>query len=94
LFPPGQEHLHEALAEEILQQILRNEKDPDPSYYMRARGFAAYLTPTDCTEVSVERLAAAVNMHKNSRASIRDYMIEKHEDDSLCVERAALLHPR
>ncbi len=92
LFPPGQEHLHEALAEEILQQILRNEEDPDPGYYMRARGFAAYLTPTDCTEASVERLAAAVDMHKNSRASIRDYMIEKHEDDSLCVERAALLH--
>jgi aminopeptidase N len=92
LFPPGQEHLHEAFADDILQTILANEQDPDAGYYMRARGFAAYLIPTDCTEASVARLAAAVDMHQNSRASIRDYMIEKHEDDTLCVARAALLH--
>jgi aminopeptidase N len=91
LFPPGQKRLHEAFAEEILDTILSNEKSPDPGYYMRARGFAAYLIPTNCTEASVARLAAAVAVHQNSRASIRDYMIEKYEDDSLCVARAALL---
>lgn len=91
LFPPGQEYLHEAFADEILKTILNNEQDPDPEYYMRARGFAAYLIPTNCTDASVARLAAAKEMHENSRASIRDYMIEKHEDDALCVARAALI---
>jgi aminopeptidase N len=92
LFPPGQEHLHEMFAGEILQTILSNEQDPDPGYYMRARGFASYLIPNLCTEASVARLAAAVGTHERSRASIRDYLIERHEDDALCVARAELLH--
>jgi aminopeptidase N len=92
LFPPGQEDLHETFADEILQTVLSNEQNPDPGYYMRARGFAAYLIPTSCTAASVARLAAAADAHQESRASIRDYMIERHEDDALCVARAALLH--
>lgn len=91
MFPAGQEKLHEELADEILAQILENEKSPDPRYYARARGFAAYLTPTSCTEASVERLRSAVAAHKNSRASIKDLMLDRHEDDALCVKRADLL---
>jgi hypothetical protein len=92
LFPPGQEHLHAALAGEILEQILQHEKEADPAYYPRARGFAAYLMPANCTRASVARLKSAVAAHKGSRASIKDYVIEKYEDDALCVKRAALLH--
>ncbi|MEE8426492.1 MAG: aminopeptidase N [Woeseiaceae bacterium] len=91
LFPPGQEDLHEELADKILQHILQNEKDADPSFYSRARGFAVYLMPTDCTKASVARLKSAIAAHQNSRASIKDYVIERHEDDALCVKRAALL---
>jgi aminopeptidase N len=92
MFPAGQEELHEALADEILAQILEEEKNPDPSFYSRARGFAAYLIPTNCTKASVARLKTAVAAHKNSRASIKDYFADRHEDDALCVERAALLN--
>ena len=92
MFPTGQEQLHEALAEEILAWILENEADPDPAYYGRARGFAAYLTPTNCTEASVERLNRAIAAHENSRASIKDTIVERFEDDALCVKRAALLN--
>ena len=91
LFPTGQERLHETFAGQILQQILDNEAEADPRYYSRARGVAAYLTPTNCTQASVRRLASAIAAHANSRASIRDTLIEKHEDDALCVQRAALL---
>ena len=92
MFPAGQERLHEELAEDILAQILENEVDADPAYYARARGFAAYLIPTNCTEASVERLDRAITAHENSRASIKDYIVERYEDDALCVKRAALLH--
>ncbi len=92
LFPPGQEDLHEELADEILHHILQNEKDADPAYYSRARGFAAYLMPANCTKASVARLKSAIAAHESSRASIKDYVIEKHEDDALCVKRASLLH--
>jgi aminopeptidase N len=92
MFPPGQEALHEMLADEILAQILENEKDPDPAFYLRARGFAAYLTPTSCTPASVARLESAVAAHESSRASIRRTIIESYENDSLCVQRAALLN--
>ena len=91
LFPPGQEHLREKLADEILAQILLNEEEADPAYNARARGFAAYLAPTSCTRESVDRLKAAVKAHESSRASIKRYLIQKWEDDSLCVRRAALL---
>lgn len=91
LFRTGQKHLHEQLADEILQQIMANEQDPDPKYYARARGFAAYLIPTNCTEASVQRLDAAIAAHTNSRTSIKDYLLEKREDDELCVRRATLL---
>jgi hypothetical protein len=92
MFPPGQEKLHEALAEDILAQILENEVDADPAYYARARGFAAFLIPTNCTKASVDRLDRAIAEHENSRTSIKDYIVERYEDDALCVERAALLH--
>ena len=92
MFPAGQEELHEALADEILAQILDEERNPDPAFYSRARGFAAYLIPTNCTAASVARLKTAVAQHENSRASIRDYLADRHEDDALCVERAALLN--
>ena len=92
MFPPGQEQLHEALAEEILAQILENETEANPAYYARARGFAAYLIPTSCTPASVERLEHAVAAHENSRTSIKHYIVERYEDDALCVKRAALLH--
>jgi len=92
MFPAGQEKLHEELAEEILAQILENEIDADPAYYARARGFAAYLIPTNCTEASVERLDRAIAAHENSRTSIKDYIVDRFEDDALCVKRAALLH--
>jgi len=92
MFPAGQERLHEELAEEILAQILENEVDADPAYYARARGFAAYLIPTNCTEASVERLDRAIAAHENSRTSIKDYIVERYEDDALCVKRALLLH--
>ncbi len=91
MFPPGQEHLQEALAIEILAQILENEKDPDPAFAARAAGFARYLTPTNCTAASVDRLESAVAAHASSRASVRRTIIEKYEDDVLCVQRAALL---
>lgn len=91
MFPAGQEKLHEALAEEILAQILENEVDADPAYYARARGFAASLIPTNCTQASVDRLDQAIAAHENSRTSIKDYIVERFEDDSLCVQRAALL---
>ena len=91
LFPPGQEQLHEALADEILARILEEERDPDSAYYLRARGFATYLIPVNCTEASIARLNRAVTAHKNSRASIKDTVVERHEDDALCVKRAALL---
>jgi aminopeptidase N len=91
MFPAGQKELHEALANEILAQVLAEEKDPDPAFYARARAFAAYLIPADCTKASVARLKTAVAAHENSRASIKDYFADKLEDDALCVERAALL---
>ncbi|MGB5345214.1 MAG: aminopeptidase N [Woeseia sp.] len=91
LFPAGQEDLHESFADDILAAILANEQDPDPAYYARARGFASYLTPLACTPASVLRLQAAVAAHRSSRTSIRRTMIEKYEDDALCVARAALL---
>jgi aminopeptidase N len=91
LFPTGQEQLHEVFADAILQQILDDEADPDPQYYLRARGFATYLVPTNCTEASVKRLESAVAAHANSRSSIREILIEKQEDDELCVRRAALI---
>ncbi|MDH3431721.1 MAG: ERAP1-like C-terminal domain-containing protein, partial [Gammaproteobacteria bacterium] len=92
MFPAGQEALHELLADEILAQILENEKDADPGYYARALGFAAYLIPTNCTEASVARLSRAVAAHKNSRTSIRDLLLDRQEDAALCVKRAALLN--
>jgi aminopeptidase N len=92
LFPAGQQQLHEILAEEILRQVLAHEKNPDPNYYPRARGFAKYLTPMNCTPASVERLALAVTAHQGSRASIRRTVTEKYEDDALCVKRAMLLN--
>jgi hypothetical protein len=92
LFPTGQEQLHEVFADAILQQILDDEADPDPQYYLRARGFATYLVPTNCTEANVKRLESAVAAHANSRSSIREVLIEKQEDDELCVRRAALIH--
>ena len=92
MFPAGQEELHEAFADEILAQILAEEKNPDPAFYARARGFAYYLMPTNCTKASVARLKTAVGAHKNSRASIKDYFSDRYEDDALCVKRAALLH--
>jgi len=91
MFPPGQEQLREELAEEILAQILENETNPDPAYYMRARGFAQYLLPANCTKASADRLNRAVTSHKNSRASIKDTIVEGHEDDVLCIARARLL---
>ena len=91
LFPAGQEDLHEALADEIFAQIEANEADADAAYYFRAVAFAAYLTPTTCTPASVARLENAMAVHENSRTAIRDYMIERWEDDTLCLERAALL---
>jgi aminopeptidase N len=91
MFPTGQEELHEAFADEILAQILAEEKNPDPAFYSRARGFAASLIPANCTEASVARLKTAVTAHENSRASIKDYFADKLEDDALCVERVALL---
>jgi aminopeptidase N len=91
LFPPGQERLDDELAEEIFAQIRENEKDPDPAYHSRAVGFAAYLTPTGCTPQSVARLEAAMAEHAHSRTAIRNTMIERWEDDALCLERAALL---
>jgi len=91
MFPPGQEQLHEVLADDILAQILENEKDPDPAFSARANGFAAYLTPADCTTASVERLQSTITAHEFSRSRIQRYIIEKYEDDALCVRRAALL---
>ncbi len=91
MFPAGQEELHEALADEILAQILEEEQNPDPAFYARARGFAAYLIPTNCTEASVARLKDAIAAHENSRASIKDYFADRYEDDAQCVARAALL---
>ncbi len=91
MFPTGQKELHEAFAEEILAQILAEEKNPDPAFYARARAFAAYLIPTNCTKASVARLKEAVAAHKNSRASIKDYFSDNYEDDALCVARARLL---
>ncbi|MCH8867776.1 MAG: aminopeptidase N, partial [Proteobacteria bacterium] len=91
MFPHGQEQLHEIFADEILAQILQNEKEADPVYYSRARGFARYLIPTSCTAASVERLQSAVAAHENSRTSIRNYLADRHEDDALCVQRAALI---
>jgi len=92
MFPAGQKELHEALADEILAQILEEEKNPDPAFYSRARGFAAYLIPTNCTVASVARLKTAAGAHEDSRASIKDYFADRYEDDALCVERAALLN--
>lgn len=92
LFPTGQEQLHESFANQILQQILDNESDADPQYYARALGFAAYLTPENCTEASVKRLDSAIAAHTHSRNSIKDILIERQEDDALCVQRAALIH--
>ncbi len=94
LFPPGQEALHEALADEILAIIAAYEADPDPAYYSRAVAFAAYLTPTTCTPASVTRLDAAVAAHTASRIAIRDYLTERWEDDVLCLERAELISDR
>ena len=91
MFPHGQEQLHEIFADEILAQILQNEKEAEPVYYSRARGFARYLIPTSCTAASVERLQSAVAAHENSRTSIRNYLADRHEDDALCVQRAALI---
>jgi len=91
LFPTGQKALHEQLADDILAQILENEREADPKYYSRAAGFAAYLAPANCTEASVERLRQAVADHANSRPSIKDTLMEKLEDDELCVARAKLL---
>jgi len=91
MFPPGQELLREALADDILAQILENEQDPDPAFSARAIGFAAYLRPANCTAASVARLESAVAAHESSRSRIRRYIIEKYEDDVLCVQGAALL---
>ncbi|MDH3274381.1 MAG: ERAP1-like C-terminal domain-containing protein, partial [Gammaproteobacteria bacterium] len=92
MFPAGQEELHEAFADEILAQILAEEKNPDPAFYARARAFAYYLTPTNCTKASVARLKTAVAAHKNSRVSIKNNFSDRYEDDALCVARAGLLH--
>ena len=92
MFPTGQEEMHEAFADEILAQILEEETNPDPAFYSRARAFAYYLIPTNCTQASVARLKTAVAAHKNSRASIKDYFSDRYEDDALCVARAGLLH--
>ncbi len=91
LFPRGQEALHEAFADEILEHIAVSEQEADPAYYRRARTFAAYLIPTTCTAAGVARLEAAIDAHENSRKAIREYLIERHEDTALCMRRAALL---
>jgi len=91
LFPTGQQALHEALADEIFEQILANEREADPAYYARAAGFASYLTPATCTEASVARLREAAELHSNSRPAIRDTMRDELEDDELCLARAKLV---
>ena len=91
MFPPGQQALHEVFADEILSQILENEKNLNPAFFDRARSFAAILTPMSCTPESVDRLKRAISDHANSRDAIRNTLIRRHEDDSLCVQRAALL---
>ena len=94
MFPQGQEQLHEIFADEILAQILQNEKKADPAYYSRARGFAFYLMPKNCTAASVARLQSAVSDHENSRTSIKKYLANRYEDDALCVKRAALIQDK
>ena len=62
---PASSHLHEALTEEILQQILRNENEPRRPVTTCAdsRNIADYLTrKPDCTDVRVDQLAAALSM--------------------------------
>ena len=93
LFPVSQKALHEEFADEILAQILENEREADPAYYSRATGFASYLTPANCSEASVERLRKAAEAHAGSRPSIRDTLMDKLEDDELCMARAGLLQP-
>ena len=90
-FPAGQGQLREELAEEILARIVQHEKEADPTFYQRARGFALYLAPHNCTAASVERLANLLVDFDDARPSMLRAMTEKHEDDALCVERAALL---
>lgn len=90
-FPAGQEQLREELAGEIISLIVQNSKDADPTFAQRARGFATSLVPRNCTHASVERLAKLVVDLEAASPSVLRGMIEKHEDDALCVERTALL---
>jgi aminopeptidase N len=90
-FPMGQRYLREELADEILERIVLHEKEADPTFYQRAQGFAVYLAPRNCTAASVERLANLVADLKDARPAIWRDITEKHEDDALCVVRAALL---
>ena len=91
LFPSGQKHLYETFADEILAQLVENEKNPDPAFQMRAKTFARYLVPSGCTPAAVERLETAIDTHDDSSESLRRLLVSRHEDSGLCVKRAALL---
>jgi aminopeptidase N len=92
MFPTGQQALREVFADEVFAQILENEKNLDPAFFDRARSYAARLIPMNCTPESVDRLERAIADHANSRDAIKNTLIQRYEDDSLCVQRAALLN--
>jgi hypothetical protein len=91
LFPSGQDHLYETFADDILAQLVENEKNPDPAFQMRALRFAYYMAPSGCTPAAVERLEAAIDVHADSSESLRKLLVSRREDAEHCVDRAALL---